>query len=76
MTAQVAALLEQAKGLTAEERAELRAGLDALDESPAWRAAMKAELEDRWQEYQAGVRGEPLDDVLDEIDAELDAMTP
>lgn len=37
---------------------------------------MKAELEDRWQEYQAGVRGEPLDDVLDEIDAELDAMTP
>ena len=36
MTAAVKAVLKQAKRLSPEELAELRAELDALDEDPAW----------------------------------------
>lgn len=72
MTAAVKAVLEQAKRLSPEELAELRAELDAL-EDPAWAAAWKNELERRWAAYEAGEAGEPAEDVIAEIRADLRA---
>lgn len=77
MTAAVKAVLEQAKRLSPDERAELRAELDALDESPEWVAAWKAELDRRWAAYERGEEpGEPADDAIAEVRAELRAARP
>lgn len=75
MTAAVEAVLEQAKRLSPEELAELRAQLDAL-EDPAWAAAWKTELDRRWAAYESGEAGEPAEDVIAEIRTELRAARP
>ena len=75
MTAAVKAVLEQAKRLSPEELAELRAELDAL-EDPAWAAAWKNELDRRWAAYESGEAGEPAEDVIAEIRTELRAARP
>lgn len=75
MTAAVKAVLEQAMRLSPEERAELRAELDAL-EDPVWAAAWRMELDRRWAAYEAGAAGEPAEDVIAEIRTELRAARP
>ncbi len=75
MTAAVKAVLEQAKRLSPDELAELRAELDAL-EDPAWAATWKTELDRRWAAYESGEAGEPAEDVIAEIRTELRAARP
>jgi hypothetical protein len=77
MTAAVKAVLKQAKRLSPEELAELRAELDALDEDPAWAAGWKAELDRRWAAYESGEEpGEPAKDAIAEIRAGARAAQP
>jgi hypothetical protein len=71
MTVAARALLEQAKRLTPEERAELRAGLDALD-GPQPPALTREERDRQIAESLAQLaRGEVIDeaDVMDELNA-------
>ncbi|MFT3693569.1 MAG: addiction module protein [Kofleriaceae bacterium] len=72
MTAAVKAMLEQAKRLSAEELAELRAELDTL-EDPTWAAAWKSELDRRWTAYESGAAGEPAEDVIAQLKKDLRA---
>jgi len=68
MTAAAKAVLEQAKRLSPDERAELRAELDALDESPEW----TADIRRRVAEVRSGaVVGRSADEVANEIRAKL-----
>lgn len=77
MTAAVKAVLEQAKRLSPDELAELRAELDALEEDPTWAAAWKTELDRRWAAYESGEEpGKPAEDVIAGIRAELRASRP
>lgn len=71
MTAASRALLEQAKRLSPEERAELRAGLDTLD-APEPPALTREERDRQIAESLAQLaRGEVIDetDVADELNA-------
>lgn len=77
-TPAVAKILADALALTPAERRDLVSDLlmctEPPAESPEWTARVKADLERRWQEYQAGDLGEPFDDAVAEVRAELDAM--
>ena len=76
MSAAVAAMLEQARRLSPEERAELARELLAdleESESPGWAAAWKAELARRHAAYEAGEsKPLPWDEVRARMKARLD----
>lgn len=74
MTAALKAVLEQAKRLTREERAELRDALDALDDTAPQPPPLGREERDRRiaESLAQSARGEVIDE--DELFAELDAL--
>ena len=77
-TPATAKVLADALALSPSERRDLVNDLlmstEPPAESPEWTARVKVLLEQRWQEYQAGDLGEPYDDAIAELHAELHAI--
>ena len=80
MSRSAATLLAEALDLPLDERLKLARDILATaepGEAPEWVAAWKAELADRWAAYESGAEpGEPFDETVAELEAELDAMHP